>query len=266
MSLLFTNAISDRVDNNSTDSLDNLVAGTSLQWIYRTTADTDRFIWCKGRTDLSRAKYLKINSSDSGQGAGSLQLGIYRATTPYIVEPTGALVAADVWSCVANVWDTAGVVGDQHFYTGSLTEILTEPGAYTTRTMGTGTVADDSVDLFVTGNQPDLNNLSFAGRIAIHMLWNRGLTLGELRQQQFMPHKTSGCVKFTHYGYNGISTQPDWSGNQNFGTVTGATVAQHVPLLLFRGQPENPVFGAGQAAEAEPTFTGRIRRGMSMVS
>lgn len=228
MSLLFTNASSDRVDNNTTDSLDNLTAGSMITWIYRTTSSTDRFIWCKGRTDLSRAKYVKINSSDAGQGAGSMQMGIYRATSPFIVEPTSTGILVDTWMCVACVWDTAGVAGDQHFYIGSMTADLAEPGAYTTRTVGSGTPVDDSADIFVTGNHPVANNLSFAGRIAWLTVWNRVLSLTELKEQQWNPTPTTGCVML--HEYDNATTVPDDSGNDNFGTVTGATLADSPPI------------------------------------
>jgi hypothetical protein len=45
-----------------------------------------------------------------------------------------------------------------------------------------------------------------------------------------MPRPIAGCVGFWHLGANGVGTQPDWSGNANAGTVTGATVSDHVPL------------------------------------
>jgi len=62
------------------------------------------------------------------------------------------------------------------------------------------------------------------------MYFDRALSLGEIRSLQFHPRVLSGCVLYSHYGFNGTGTQPDWSGKGNSGTVTGATVSNHVPL------------------------------------
>ena len=49
-------------------------------------------------------------------------------------------------------------------------------------------------------------------------------------------------------GYNGTGTQPDWSGNANSCTVSGATLSNHAPIgapFAFNGDPlrwfRNPI-------------------------
>jgi len=59
----------------------------------------------------------------------------------------------------------------------------------------------------------------------------RRLTLGELQQLQFAP---LGACNVTNtellFEYHGTGTQADYSGNGSNGTVTSATVADHVGL------------------------------------
>ena len=67
--------------------------------------------------------------------------------------------------------------------------------------------------------------------------WNRILTAGEIHAQQFHPHRTSGCLCIWLPGYNGTTNVPDWSGNANTGTITGATVSDQVPIPFRRRGP-----------------------------
>jgi hypothetical protein len=77
-------------------------------------------------------------------------------------------------------------------------------------------------------------DLSFVGRGAILALFNRVLLLPEIQAWQYRPRNLSGCVGFWRLGSNGTATQPDFSGNGNSGTVTGATVAEDPPLGKWR--------------------------------
>ena len=56
------------------------------------------------------------------------------------------------------------------------------------------------------------------------------MPLAQMQALQFNLHPTTNTLLLSHYGYNGTGTQPDWSGNGHNGTVTGATVADHVPM------------------------------------
>lgn len=232
--LLFTNAATDHVDHGSAAVLDNINAGSLLAWVYRTATTSDRILYMKGNAaELSRAKYLKVNSSDNGQGAGSLQFGMYRATTPLLVEPTGTPVTQDAWVCIAATFDADGSASDQHIYIGDLDEVLTEPGAYTVRQAGSGTPSDEAADDFHIGNEVQVAplRLAFPGRIAMFAYWNRVLTLAELRAQQYAPSVTPGCVLFAELSGSSV---PDLSGNGNTGTVSGATDADGItPLAIL---------------------------------
>ena len=79
------------------------------------------------------------------------------------------------------------------------------------------------------GNSPGFVD-AFVGRIGFFGVWNRAMPLGEIVSHQWCPRKTSGCDALYHLGFNGVAAQPDWSGSGNTGTVTGATVSDHVPL------------------------------------
>lgn len=250
--LLFTNADTDHVNHGLGSTLANINAGTMLAWVYRTGTTSDRMVYMKGNAaELNRAKYLKVNSSDNAQGAGSLQFGMYRATTPMLVEPTGTPVTQDAWVCIAATFDSDGADGDQHVYIGDLDDPLTEPGAYTVRQAGSGTPSDDSADNFHVGNEMQVSPLrfSFPGSIALLAYWNRVLSLDELRDQQYRPHPTSGCVLFAS-----MTTTPtvvDESGNDNDGTVSGATLTDGIPpqMILERPIPAADVYAARRPIE-----------------
>ena len=109
------------------------------------------------------------------------------------------------------------------------------------RTVGSGTYGSDAAEDACIGNKAN-DGTPFIGRIAVTLLWNRALTLGELIDQQYNPHATSGCVGY--WWLHGTGTQPDLSGNANTGTVTGCAVADHVPL--------RPPFGTDVEFTATP--------------
>jgi hypothetical protein len=135
----------------------------------------------------------------------------------------------NTWNYVGFTFDIAGSANEViQIYKGNLTTVAAEI-SYAYRTDGSGTLNSDAAANFSIGNASGYG-AAWPGTIAWFAHWNRVLTLAEVVEQQFNPHVTSGCVLFMHLGYNGTGTQPDWSGNGNNGTVTSATVSDHVPL------------------------------------
>lgn len=226
MGLTFAAATTDKVDVGSGATLDNLSPGTIITWCYPTDVGTyNRRIAVKQGTQP-----LAFLVADTA--AGDLVLFYSRATTVLKVRTGTGVITVDNWQCLAATWDAAGVAADQKLYRGTLTTSLAEL-TYAEQGVGAG-AHDDAAAVLVLGNRAGLST-PFIGRLAWVGIWNRALPLGELLDQQFHPHVTSGCVGFWHLGFAGTGTQPDWSGNGNAGTVTGATVGAHVPL--------GPVFG-----------------------
>ncbi len=247
MSLTFGGATSNRVEHGSAASLDNLNTWTVAMWIRPTTWTLNRAIFSK--TGATLHKLVLCGSSGF---PGDLQVVVNRVTTLTNYTTSNTPITSGVWQYVAFTFSTA-TSPSVAMYRGSLTAIAAAC-TFASPAVGSGALISDAADNFKTGND-NSNASSFQGDIAWIGQWNRVLTAGEIQDQQFNPHVTSGCVMFTHYGYNGTSTQPDWSGNGNSGTVTGATQAAHVPLNSPFGVT-NGWFGNFVATVA--AFSGRL--------
>lgn len=129
---------------------------------------------------------------------------------------------------MAGTFTTAGGAGEVvNIYLGDLSTVPTEC-TYGTATDGSGTVTDDSAANLWVGNNPG-GTLAWQGRIAGVHFCDRVLTLGEIQRQWMRFDANANSRIISHLGFNGTGTQPDWSGSGNPGTVTGATVANHVP-------------------------------------
>jgi hypothetical protein len=225
MALLFTSGSNDRVNFGSGATLDNVTTGTTVAWVYPTSLAADQRFWQKGLAGTGN--YWGF-APDFSVGSGTLGIEIQRATSNCeAISVTGTLTA-NVWNFVCATWNTGGAAGDQRLYVGTLTANAAE-ASYSSQTAGSGSVGDNSgADLI--GCNRSTGGIALVGRMAVVALWNRQLTLGEIIEQQWRPRPTSGCVLMAHLGYNGTGSQPDWSGNGNAGTVTGATVIDHVPV------------------------------------
>jgi hypothetical protein len=237
MGLRFDGGFDHKVSVGSNAVLDQMTVGTVLCWCKLDSAPpgNDSRIWSKGATGLDTG--LRFNNTG---GATNLSHFVVRATTPLQVttdNPPG--VASGAWAFIASSWNTAGANGDQHLYSGSLSLVVAEVGSYVTRVVGSGALQENPAEPGILGNR-GAGSRQFDGNIATVLIFSHQLSLGEIRAQQFHPHLVSGCVGFWHLGYAGTGTQPDWSGNGNHGTVTGATVGVHVPL--------DPPFGGDAAA------------------
>lgn len=218
MALTF-GAASDRVDLAA--GLNNENAFTVLAWLYK-TGDTDGApIWWKG-TGNNKGFFLQY-------GAGGNDFGLYvmRATTNADSASVTGTLPSNEWSCVAGTYDETD---GPRLFKGSLTSAITEV-SYATRVVGAGTTTDDSGGVHKIGQRP-ANDRNFPGRIAIFAHFKRRLTLQEIVAWQFHPFVDADTDIFMELGYNGTGTQPNLTslGNGINGTVTGATVGDHVPL------------------------------------
>jgi hypothetical protein len=222
-----TGASSPRVDCGSGASIDNINVGTWMAWVYPTSSVNCRLM----QKGLGPAGHIFYTTTTV------FEMTIARGTQSLLANASLANCAAygtNKHVCMAAVFDTGGAAGDQKIYMGDLATPLAEPSAYTTQRIGSGAVGDDSGVNLIIGNISSAT-LSYPGDVSWIAAWNRRLSHEELIAQQWHPHVTSGCVGFWVLGYNGTGTQPDWSGNGNNGSVTGATVAAHVPLRSLYG-------------------------------
>lgn len=216
MALLFGGATSDRVNHGNGSSLNDLSSETILLWFYPTSWSGT--ITTKSTTGGSRGNIQTRNTGDirilNSQGTSQC-----RYTT------SGNPVGLNKWNCIAASYTDSGS-SRQHIYLGDLSSAMVEL-SYSETADGSGTVQADNANPWIVGNNGVFTS-PLPGRISLCLRWNRVLSLAELLEQQYRPHATSGCVLFAKYF--GAGTQPDWSGNGNAGTVTGATAGDHVPL------------------------------------
>lgn len=217
VALNFTSASSDRVTIASNSTIDNLNNFTYIAWVYPTTSGgaTEEII--AKQSTVSNGKRLRI------QAGGSINLRASRATTAMNVSSGSTSTVNYVineWNIIAGVRDGADTQNGR-IYIGTATTTIREVDAYITANNGSGAATSEAgTPLYISNNGAFAS--SFGGGIAFVGVWNRALTLAELKAQQFFPHRTAGNVVFMFLGFNGTGTQPDWSGNGNSGTVTGA--------------------------------------------
>lgn len=235
-SYLFGNATSDRVDCGSATRLDNINPITWVFWIYPTNLVADNVAYLYSKIP-SYTEYKTIFLNDPGLPNGSILGDINRGGTFYtdaIVQKNG-LLSNNQWQYVAITMNTSGSNSDQKIYYGTLTTPATEVSSYDVQTVGSGIVGSDASANAVIANNALDPVYAFPGRIAFFGIWNRALSAGEIKSQQFRPRVTSGNVLFLKLGSNGLTNVPDWSGGKITCSRTGATIAPHVPL--------RPLFG-----------------------
>ena len=229
------------VNCGSGSSIDDLTTFTMMWWLNPTSLAASSFLASKTPVGYGtwRDVYCNVN--------GQVRVEFKRATTGMTVYAVNGTLAAGAWQCIAVTWDGSNAA---KIYKGTLAAALAE-ASYATSTAGSGAYSSDAAEALFLGAGPNITQ-RFNGSIAWVGLWNREMTLAELQSQQFRPRVTSGCVGFWMLGANGTATQADWSGNGNSGSVTGATVADHVPLgSWFGGVLALPYVVAGGTAYNE---------------
>jgi hypothetical protein len=217
-SLNFSGAATDRVDVGTDASLDNLNTGTILVWAYATSIrSTDRF--------MNKGASGNINSFVLNGTSGALQHAKQGTSSCTKITSTTPF-AANQWNFVAVAYQFGTTNGG--IYHGTLTTTATLQALATNNTGAT--VGDDGASNYFIGGNSTANN--FTGRIARIQHFNVLLTAAQITALQFNPRvNLAGCVLWIELGIDGVGTQPNLCGNSaNNGTVTGATVGDHVPL------------------------------------
>ncbi len=233
--LTFHVTSSDTVNCGSATSLDNILsgAGTIMIWVFPTTLGANQS-WVGQCTGDNCATSQAIFNN----GATLVQLSIPRGTSNFSLQSTyGAgnalpTLLVNTWGYFAASFDTAGTNGQQQLWGGSRTVQAVEATGYTNQLVGSGTVTSQASGNFMIGGRPSLS-VAMIGRIGMVHVVNTRLTVGQIRAQQFAPHPISGSVLFVRLGFNGTSTQADWSGSGNNCTVTGATQSADMPIAPF---------------------------------
>jgi hypothetical protein len=233
MALDFTNNATDRVNHGTAATLDDLDPGTWLFWCRPTALTANMGLWCKKINGFNLSQRITVVQPSNWEiRAGWLSAG---ANTTYI--SNNADLQNDTWDYIAVTFDSSLGADLVHIYLGTLTSIATEL-TYGTASDGAAPISD-TVASWHTGNVETVAGTfadNWEGDIAWHQAFSGVLSLAQIRQMQFRPGvRQPNCVVSSHYGYNGVGTQADLSGNGNTGAVTGATVSDHVPLGPFFG-------------------------------
>ncbi len=164
----------------------------------------------------------------------------HRATTDTSLQSNGNIIQANRWEFLA-VMDSDGVA--PQILHGPLNSLPVEP-TYT-RTTGVGAVADDSAhDLTVGHNSLAVPTQSFDGQLGFFGLWNKRMSLAEVKAQWRAPYATPESVLFSYPGYDGSATFVDLSGNANNGAVSGTSSYNNPPLSNLFGLRTGGIVGA----------------------
>jgi hypothetical protein len=228
MALTFGAASSDRVNITNLGGIASNNPFSWCIWLYCTTRTNNRFIIAKNSTSQRAFRF-----NGTGANLGNVELIVARSVTAssYITNDTP--LTANSWLCFVITYDSSASAGQLiHIYHGSASAALVE-STYGTSTDGSGTIPSDNA--MVLGNNSGAAS-AFQGRIAYIAQFNRVLSLTEGISWQFFPRVMSGCVLFTPIGFNGTGSQIDYSGVQNNGTVTGASLTPDGPPV------RNPFF------------------------
>lgn len=202
-------------------------AGTTAFWLYPTD-----------NTQLQAllAGPIPIAISWEADDTGDLVAFVSRPTTSLNANADVSALTywgLNKWVFFAFRWNSAGVNGDQELYCGDLTHAAIEPTSYTLQEVGSGTVNGTGAPAI--GNHPVATTREWRGKIATVVHYPRYLSVPEIHQIQFQRKALGGAKFWFEFGLDGTATQRDLSGNGRTGTVTGATLTDHVPL--------GPLFG-----------------------
>lgn len=207
------------VIHGSGSAIDNLTKQTFVAWIKPTTFGTNRYIWSK----FSDKPLFRINNI-----SGNLRL-IKSRDKGQLDYTTTTSLTTGVWQFVAYTIDQSLGSGLAHIYTGKL-NLVPQEASYSTTTDGSGTFFSDGGNAAYAGNRSNLDR-SLRGEIGALALFDRVLSLGELKAWWMKPHVMPGCVFAANYFTT--TTLTDISGNGFNGTLAGfnkPTHADHLPL------------------------------------
>ncbi len=230
MALQLGGATGNVIDHGAGSSLASINVGTIAFWV-------------KPDDITNNIRNLVGKNSGTPVGWEMFRRGANGATLRFTVYNPGAVLdiisnavlSAGVWGYIVATWDAPGATGN--IYYGSLTAAA---AAQTASVTGAGTTFTETAANLNIGNSSGLSS-SFPGVFAWASLWSGvNLTLAQINEQRLRldaPVAKANNVLFVNYGMHGIGgvgTQADWSGSNNHGTITGATLAAHPPLPIFR--------------------------------
>jgi hypothetical protein len=221
MALTFGAATSDRVTYGNPGNLTEASAVSFAVWFQLSTFTAGRRLMSKSAQDGNGGPAFSLTGTDE------LQMTFTKSSVNALANSNTLTVGTGVWYCAIGVYDPADT--QPRIYFGSLTAPIAEVGYAAGATIGSGT--SNSTANLVVGNQANAGpTLALQGDIARAAAVYAVMTLADMQRWQFKTQPLANCKLLTYPGLFGTGTQPDYSGNGNHGTVTGATVTAPPPL------------------------------------
>ena len=216
----------DRVSIAADASINTLSAFTWITWIYTDSTGTGSQVYAlKG---LLAGGNPRISLERKFGDVDDFEVVVRFTSTNAQAVTTGVNKPINTWFFVAFTFGSAQAANRCRVYTAPIGSIATE-ASYSSQTGGINDQQDDSANPLILGNADAFGDVML-GRMGFFHVISSELTLNQIIAQQYRPHVRSDSQVFMHLGFNGTGTQPDLTGKGNNGTVTGAVVADHVPL------------------------------------
>jgi len=171
------------------------------------------------QNDLGGYKIFRFNNTV----AGRTQILIDGSTDISRITNNSGLLPFNKWTFASATWTGSNLASDVHIYYNAVEQ------SYAVSTSGAGIVADSGGNLLIGNNTGTTR--TFNGQIAYAHVYNRILSIEEMKQIMFYPGSIiNGLVSFNPL-LGSASTEPDFSGNKNNGTVTGAIKGTTEPSI-----------------------------------
>ena len=246
MALQFTTDTTDVVVVTRTAAMDDLTTWTELAWVYLDSLSANNM--CVGSKQANAGGGTGYRICNIRLSTGQLNMDVNTDTTDVAcrsADSAGNRVPAGSWQFVG--YRLSSLVPT--LYMGSLTAAIAEL-AYLTQTTGTGNLVSEASYDYRLGNIPFFTTM-LPGRVALLGVWNTALTVQQMRAQQFSTKPLNSPLFWCYLGM-GAANAIDLTGNGNNGAVTGATVANHVPLGPPFGYDLYEQFAAAAVAGGPP--------------
>lgn len=223
MALLFSTVGAMNVNCGSGASIDNMSAGTVMGLVYLNNVNNAFSAFCS-KIDAGVTDGWQFHKR--GNNGTLMRLYHHRVTTDqYADSVTGTLIAG-AWQWIAGTWSIA--TGLSRVYWSRYRDPFRDVTGSTQT--GQGNQRDDSASNLYLAADAIVNPDNLPGAMAQFGIWNRILSLSEMRSQQAAPRVTAGCVGM--WWLNSQGAIMDMSGNGNNGTITGATMYPDPPRVL----------------------------------
>ena len=213
------NGIDHQVSFGSPTTLDNLAASTYM-FIYKpaTLDSTFRYLYRK----VVDPGGTNINHHDS-----DLEFTRGYGITNLVAFSTGDIISSG--NCYISFFVDGGASVAPHIYHAQLGSLLTEP-SYAQQDTPTGTLDTDASASLLVGFRDSTRR--FIGDVSRVAVWAEAFSLADCQMNYWRFLANVNMRLFCELGYgHGTGTQLDWSGNGNDGTVTGAALANHPPIV-----------------------------------